>query len=241
MRLYILLTLLAILPVISIGAQMSDGSSDAKAIVEAARSLFPGKPVGIQGAITVRKNRGTVVKELEYRLKACWTETGGVLAGTLTDALGRQSGALDLSFIKGEAPEIKSPAGDFVDESGRIRGTALDCFDLLMPFLWWKDFKLAGREKSRGRDCHIVDFNSPSGTHVSRIRAWIDVSMFIVLKVENYSADNKRVKTVSVKSFKAIEDQWMIKDLEAAEDSANEKTIVTVEDMVIESSVEGQD
>jgi len=225
---------------ISVGAQLLDQPPDAKSVVDSARSIFPGNPVTINGTITVRKNRGIVVKELEYSLKAKWIGTGGELAGTLTDALGRGSGTIDLSFKKGEYPLPVRKADAFVDENCRIKGTALDCFDLLMPFLWWDDFELTGKEKSRGRDCYVINFKAPAGFALSRVKVWIDSSIFVVLKAEIYSSEDKRTKAVSVKSFKNIDDQWMIKDLEVVEESSSFKTIVTVDEMFFETHTGGK-
>lgn len=232
--------LFAFAPILAVGATSVSTPADAKSVVEAVRRVFPDAPVTVEGTITVRKKRGIVVKELGYSLRAGWSGETGELIGTLSDALGRESSAVKLKFQKGRVPVLDRDEDDFLDKAGRVKGTALTCFDLVMPFIWWDDFELAGREKSRGRDCYIVDFKAPPGSDTVRVRAWIDASVFIVLKSEIFDSSGQKVRVVLVKSFKSIDDQWMIKDLEVTEDGSSLKTIVTVDRMFLENHAGGK-
>lgn len=204
---------------------------DAKSVLQVVRSRFPSEPVSISGTITVRRRRGVVVKEMGYTLDAKWTGQGGDLKCVITDALGRESDKVNVSFKGGEAPTVERDGDGLVDDKGQITQTALNCSDLAMPFLWWPEGEIVGREKSRGRDCFVLDLKPADPGDVARVRAWIDSAIFIVLKAESYSADDDLIKQVTVKSFKKVEDQWMIKDLEVSMGSAADKTVVTVDAM----------
>ena len=155
--------------------------------------------------------------------------------------MGRESDAVEISFEGRGKPVIKLDGeSGLVDESGRVIGTALDCGDLAMPFLWWEVKSSLDRDKSRGRDCFVIDFESPGENEISRVRAWIDSSIFIVLRAESYGIDDKLLKQVVVKSFKKIDDQWIIKDLEISEASSTVKTVVTVETMDVKTKSGGK-
>jgi hypothetical protein len=223
--------LLAFLPVLATGNLDGTQVADAKSVLKVVRAQFPSDPITISGAITVRRRRGVVVKELGYTIDAVWTEQGGKQTCVFSDAFGRESDTVQVSFNKGEEPRIQRDGEVLVDENGKVKGTELECKDLAMPFLWWDDCELVGKDKTRGRECYVIDIDAPKGEGVARLRVWIDETIFIVLKAESYNSDDKLVKQVLVKSFKKIDDQWMIKDLEIRGESSAVKTVVTVEAM----------
>ena len=224
--------LLAFLPVLVIGEPSAEQDTSAEKILAAVRSQFPSEAVEIEGTITVRRRRGAVVKEVGYTMDASWKQAGGVFKCVFSDALGRESDSVDVSFKAGGEPVIKTKGNALVDELGQVKGTALDCRDLAMPFLWWKSAELIGREMSRGRDCSVIEMTAPGGKEKGRVKVWIDNAIFIVLKAESYDAKDELVKQVTVKSFKKVDGQWMIKDLELVAGPSATKTVVTVESMV---------
>ncbi len=227
--------LLALLPVLSAGQAVVPDLKDANTVLQVVRSRFPSEPVSISGTITVRRRRGVVVKEMGYQVDAKWSNDGGTLDFRVTDAFGREADEVQVSFAGGQAALIKREGDGLVGDSGMIGGTALNCGDLAMPFLWWPDGEIVKREKTRGRECYVLDLKPGQPGEVARVRAWIDSSIFIVLKAESYGADKKLIKQVTVKSFKKVEDQWMIKDLEVIMGSAADKTVVTVDSMETQS------
>lgn len=225
--------LLAVLPVI-VGGETVESQveiSDAQTLLEAVRSRFPSEPVSISGSITVRRRRGVVVKEMGYELDARWMRTGADIKCVITDALGRASDRVHVSFADGASPEVKREGDGLVAADGSVTDTALNCADLAMPFLWWPNAELSGKASIRGRDSYIVDLKPAKASEHARVRAWIDSSIFIVLQAEIYDGKDNLLKQVDVKSFKKIDDKWMIKDLEISVASAADKTVVTVDDM----------
>lgn len=224
--------LLALLPVFAAGDAVQPEIADAKTVLHAVRSRFPADPVAISGTITVRRRRGVVVKEMGFSVEGEWSAGGADLTCVISDALGRESDTVDVSFTAGQQAVIKRIGDGLVAEDGQVAGTALNCTDLVMPFLWWSDAELAGKEKTRGRDSYILDLKPPGEAEAAgRVRVWIDSAIFIVLKAEVYDAEDKLLKQVVVKSFKKIDDRWMIKDLEVSMASAADKTVVTVDAM----------
>ena len=232
--------LLAFLPVSATGGQDGAPVADARSVLQAVRAQFPSEPVTVSGTITVRRRRGVVIKELGYTIDAVWNEQGGKQTCVFSDALGRESDTVEVSFEKGEEPRIERKGEGLVDEDGKLTGTDLECRDLAMPFLWANDGELVGKDKTRGRDCYVVDLETPEREGIDRLRVWIDDRIFILLKAESYDADDKLVKQILVKSFKKIDDQWMIKDLEIKGVSSAVKTVVTVEAMTAKQDKGGK-
>jgi len=209
--------------------------TDAKSVLHSVRSSFPSEPVSIQGTITVRRRRGVVVKEMGYRVAGKWSDAGADLKCVITDGLGRESDEVAVAFKAGSDATLTRSGDGLVADDGAVIGTALSCADLAMPFLWWQNSKLIKKEKTRGRDSYVLDLRPGKDGAVSRVRAWIDSSIFVVLKAETYDAEEKLKKSVTVKSFKKIYDQWMIKDMEVIMASAPDKTVVTVDAMEIKT------
>lgn len=230
MKIYLSL-LLAIAPVLVAGAPADEQAPSAVTILRSVQSQFPSETVSIAGTITVRRRRGVAVKEVGYAMDALWQRDGGVFKCVFSDALGRESDSVVISFKAGGEPLIKREGGALVDESGVVKGTSLDCRDLAMPFLWWEDARVIGHEKSRGRECSVLELTAPGGESNGRVKVWIDDAIFIVLKVESYAPKGELLKQVTVKSFKKVGEQWMIKDLELVSDSSATKTVVTVDSM----------
>ena len=152
--------LVALLPVIAIAGSEGDEPPDARTIVKMVTSQFPAEQLSISGKITVRRRRGAVVKEMGYGMTALWTQDGGAMKCTFTDAFGRERSSVDLSFKNGKEPEFKREGEELVDDQGKVTGTALDCRDLTMPFLWWKNCELVDAVTDRGRACYSLEFST---------------------------------------------------------------------------------
>jgi hypothetical protein len=59
---------------------------------------------------------------------------------------------------------------------------------------------------------------------------WVDTRVSMLLQAEGYDKLGDCVRRLSVKSFKKINDEWMIKDLEVEDLPAGSRTILRVRD-----------
>ncbi len=156
---------------------------------------------------------------------------------TIQDAFGRpleqltvtrEGGNTSLAYEQGD-PAAASPAPVL---GARIRDTALSWMDLTLGFLWWNGGSIIGREESRGQLCYVLDRRAPAteASSYASVRMWIDTRVSMLLQAEGYDKLGDRVRLLSVKSFKKINDEWMIKDLEVEDTPAGSKTILRVRD-----------
>ena len=87
---------------------------------------------------------------------------------------------------------------------------------LTLSFRWWPGGRVTGEEDIRGRPCHVVEVPAPAGPpgQYAAVRLWIDGQLHMLLQAEGLDAGGKQVRILWVKSFKKINDRWMLKDLE---------------------------
>lgn len=156
---------------------------------------------------------------------------------TLRDAFGRQSAQMTLTrngstyscqYQQGESdPVSQAPAmGEAVAD------TALSWMDLTLGFLWWDGGVIIGREENRGQLCYVLDRHAPRDqtSSYASVRMWVDTRVSMLMQAEGYDKLGNCMRRLSVKSFKKINDEWMIKDLEVENLASSSKTILRVKD-----------
>lgn len=111
-----------------------------------------------------------------------------------------------------------------------IDGTVLTWMDLTLSFLWWPEARTLGLADVRGQPCYMVDAHAPAGSTApyARVRMWVDTRASMMLMAEGYDALNTPLRRISVKSFKKINDEWMIKDLEIRDLKSERQTVLRV-------------
>ncbi len=143
-------------------------------------------------------------------------------------AVHRDGGPATLGYQAGN-PLANAPAPGLETP---IAGTALTWMDLTLSFLWWPDGKTIGITEVRGQPCYVVDAHAPAGHIVpyASVRMWVDVKASMMLQAEGSDALGDPVRRISVKSFKKINAEWMIKDLEIHEVKTDRTTILRIRD-----------
>jgi hypothetical protein len=88
--------------------------------------------------------------------------------------------------------------------------------DLGLEFLHWPGQKILKKEFSRGRGCMVLESlnPNPSTTGYSRVVSWIDEESSGIVHAEAYDAQNKLLKVFDPKSFKKVNGQWELQDME---------------------------
>ena len=100
--------------------------------------------------------------------------------------------------------------------------------DLALTFLWWKNSNLMDDDKIKGFECFVIEVHPPRKERQKTIRLWIAKEHLVLLRAEEYDTSGKRLRRLSIKSFKKINDQWMIKDLEVQTFPSRYRTILHV-------------
>jgi hypothetical protein len=95
-------------------------------------------------------------------------------------------------------------------------GTDFWIADLGLEFLHWPEQKLLKREFKRGCGCRVLDSTHPhpSPNGYSRVVSWIDNETGGIVQAEGYDIRGKLLKEFAPKSFKKVNGQWELQEME---------------------------
>ena len=99
-----------------------------------------------------------------------------------------------------------------------VQGMNQTAFDLLMPFVFWPEEYLRSG-KVAGRPAHLYEFNCPAEiTKVKpdwkTVRFAIDDTYQAPLRAEILSDGNQPVRSSTLRSYKKVGDDWIVKSLD---------------------------
>ena len=196
---------------------------------------LPDIPLRITGDLTARARPGAAESRKGVEMLLDWHADPPFARYTIRDAFGGAQSHLAITWAQPRTPEFNYfegqplQAAPLPDLVAPIPGTDISWMDLSLSFLWWPNAETAGREDVRGRSCWVVDVPAPDAfAGCSGVRIWIDPRINILLKAEAYGADDKPIRRLEVKSFKKINDRWVIKDIELTGLPARSKTLLRV-------------
>jgi hypothetical protein len=109
-------------------------------------------------------------------------------------------------------PDGKSDAGIMTPFAGSDFWLA----DLGLEFFHWPDQKILKHEIRRGRACKVLESTnpSPSTNGYARVVSWIDNESGGIVQAEAYDFKNKLLKEFAPKSFKKMNGQWELQEME---------------------------
>ena len=189
----------------------------------------------VSGDLRVRKRRGAVLREVKFEMLAKWGSNPAVATYTILDPFGVKLERLTVSRVEGYGTRVEYAAGSPLSASDppdlfeSVQGTDVSWMDLTLAFLWWEGGSIVGSDEIKGRRCYVVEVPAPvyreagegdrrpssaAGRRYSRALLWIDKELRTLLQAEGYDCDGKLVRRLWVKSFKKINDRWVIKDME---------------------------
>jgi hypothetical protein len=88
--------------------------------------------------------------------------------------------------------------------------------DLGLEFFHWPEQKILKKENRRSRACNVLESTNPnpSTNGYSRVDSWIDEESGGIVHAEAYNAQNKLLKVFDPKSFKKVNGQWELQEME---------------------------
>jgi hypothetical protein len=88
--------------------------------------------------------------------------------------------------------------------------------DLGLEFFHWPEQKILRHEMRRGCSCKVLESTnpSPSTNGYSRVVSWIDNESGGIVHAEAYDAKDELLKEFDPKSFKKVNGQWELQDME---------------------------
>jgi hypothetical protein len=88
--------------------------------------------------------------------------------------------------------------------------------DLGLEFFHWPEQKILKHEMKRGRSCQVLESTNPnpSANGYSRVVSWIDNETLGIVHAEAYDFKNKLLKEFDPRSFKKVNGQWELQEME---------------------------
>jgi hypothetical protein len=88
--------------------------------------------------------------------------------------------------------------------------------DFGLQFFHWSQQKILRKEVKRGRGCAVLESINPDPTSFgySRVVSWIDEETLGIVHAEAYDFKNKLLKEFDPKSFKKVNGQWELQEME---------------------------
>jgi hypothetical protein len=91
-----------------------------------------------------------------------------------------------------------------------------------LEFFHWPEQKILKKENRRGRGCAVLESTNPNLSSnnavppipYSRVVSWIDEESGGIVHAEAYDAQNELLKEFDPKSFKKVNGQWELQDME---------------------------
>lgn len=202
---------------------------------------LPVRPITLTGdLVTTAESTPTskfnIVIQLQYPEKATYTlcDIFGKSLEQLT--VHRHKGLTTYRYLSGDP---LTPAA-IPSQAARIQNTALCWMDLTLGFLWWHGGKIIGRVEARGQPCYLLDRRAPQEevSPYARVQLWVDTRISMLIQADGYDKLENLSRRLSIKSFRKIHNEWMVKDLEV-EDLANQiTTLLHIRDAVVTGSQE---
>ncbi|HEY5345971.1 MAG TPA: outer membrane lipoprotein-sorting protein [Verrucomicrobiae bacterium] len=94
--------------------------------------------------------------------------------------------------------------------------------DLGLEFFHWPQQKVLKKEVKRSRGCTVLESTNPNSPNdktvppirYSRVVSWIDSESGGIVQAEAYDANGKLLKDFAPKSFKKVNGQWELQEME---------------------------
>jgi hypothetical protein len=211
---------------------------EADALLRGCIDALPDIPLLITGELVGRTRAGDEDRRMHVEMLLDWQAEPSTARYTLRDNFGRSLSHLSITWPTDQPAEFRFLTGEPLAAapppvlSNPIEGTDISWTDLSLSFLWWPGGRTVGAESVRGRSCWIVDVVAPPDqAPCAMVRLWIDPQIHIMLKAESYDASATLLRRLQVKSFKKINDRWVIKDIEIEGLPSRHKTYLRIRDV----------
>jgi len=98
--------------------------------------------------------------------------------------------------------------------------------DLGLEFFHWPGQKLLKKEVKRSRGCAVLESTNPdpSTDGYSRVVSWIDSESGGIVQAEAYDFKNQLLKEFAPKSFKKVNGQWELQEMEIYNNRTGSRT-----------------
>jgi hypothetical protein len=228
-------------------AARSSDAPPAQELLDDVVARLPREALTVSGELIVRRRKGVELRRLGFEMYLNWGVRPSIARYTIRDAFGGDLERLTVERDARGLPTFRYAAGSPLAPAetpplfDTVQQSDISWMDLALSFLWWPDGELVGRDEVKGRRCFVVRVPAPasvrggvagaSASSYDAVRLWIDEEMRMLLQAEGLDTDGSAVRRLWVRSFKKIDDRWMIKDMEVESYPVASRTKLHVSDV----------
>ncbi|MFA6547195.1 MAG: outer membrane lipoprotein-sorting protein, partial [Limisphaerales bacterium] len=98
--------------------------------------------------------------------------------------------------------------------------------DLGLDFFHWPEQRLLKKEQRRGEACYVLESTTskPAPGGYSRVVSWLDQQTLGIVVAEAYDTRGRLMKQFEPKSFKKVNGQWRLKEMEIRNEQTDSRT-----------------
>ena len=208
-------------------------------ILQDVLAMMPQKPVFIGAKLQTKSGASSSRKTFNVEVWLVLGDKPPTAHYVIRDAFGSSLEQVKISRKPGKTPQYKYLKGDppqsatMPDPSTAIQDTSIRWCDLMLSFLWWRNASVVGSEEVKGFRCHILKVDPPrdAAPGLKSMKLWITEKHRMLLRAEEYDPKGKATRRLSIKSFKKIDEEWMIKDIVVESFPSRRKTYLRVHEM----------
>ncbi|MDD5705376.1 MAG: outer membrane lipoprotein-sorting protein [Kiritimatiellae bacterium] len=200
-------------------------------LMQAMLGRLPAEPLTLTGTLTVRRQRGVVLREVPFAMRLHWGDTPPRAEYELRDNFGRVVERMTVQRRADGDVTTRWSGPDGLDATNppaltaAVRDTDITWLDLTLAFLWWQDARLDGEEEFRGSRCDKVIVTPPAPIPgCAAMRLWVDRRLRFIRQVEQLNSRGERVRRMWVSSIAKTGDRWMIRNMEIERPGTGQRT-----------------
>lgn len=126
--------------------------------------------------------------------------------------------------VQGQPP-VKLDAADW--EQPILPPMSYAPFDLLMPFIFWEDYRYEGSERLRGRPAHrfrIYAAERAEAGEVDSVELSLDARFNALLRAEMLDRNGELMRSLRVQSYRLVDEQYIVKTLDLMDEQSRDRT-----------------
>ncbi len=216
--------LLALFLVTSVWAEELPPASQ---ILAAARAQLPSYPIVMTGTLKQWAANNHMKKALSVEVTLDWSAEPPCAEYQINDKKKFQT--LEIKWVTG-GPIFQCLENDVLvskfNPHEEIENLGITWSDLSFSFLWDKNATTLGVEKAFGKERYEISIPRPNKRS---LLLWIEKENGRLVRVEEYDADRKKVKTIKIVSVKKFDGLWMAKDLDIIRHDRNQRTSLRID------------
>jgi len=202
-------------------------------LLAACVARMPAERVLLAGHLNMRKAYGVTLREFDFAVDARLGDDPPRLRYDLTDAAG--SNLLSVAAVRDPARGLvlsRPDGGPAPRPSDSVLGTDLSWFDVGVDFVWWRDPRLAGTDRLKGRTCDLLEVTPPDPTpDCAKARLWIDRAQKVVMQAVQLDGKGRERRRLWIRATQKVEGRWVFKDLEVETIGTGHRTRLHFDDV----------